>query len=254
MSHPFLDGPLPHAFAHQGGASEHPENTMPAFQHAYDLGYRYMETDVHASSDGVLFAFHDPDLKRTCGRPGLIREMTASEIATARVSGSEPIPRLDDLLSTWPDAKFNIDCKSDHALPYLLARLRRDDVFDRICIGSFSDARLDAVRAEFGRKVCTSMGPRDVTKVRLGTWLRRTPRFSGETIPLAAQVPVRQGPLTIVTRSFVDGAHAAGLQVHVWTIDEPLEMHALLDLGVDGIMTDRVTALRDVIQARGQWQ
>ena len=253
-AHPFLDGPRPIAIAHQGGASEHPENTLPAFSHAYQLGYRYMETDVHASSDGVLFAFHDPDLQRTCGRPGLIRELTAAEVATARVSGREPIPRLDELLSSWPEAKFNIDCKSDHALPHLLARLDHGDVFDRVCIGSFSDARLDAVRERYGSKICTSMGPRDVAKVRLGTWVGRAPRFRGEATPLAAQVPVRQGPLPIVTSSFVEGAHAAGLQVHVWTIDDPVEMSRLLDLGVDGIMTDRVTTLRDVIHSRGQWQ
>jgi len=254
MTHPYLDGPRPIAFAHQGGASEHPENTMPAFAHAYELGYRYMETDVHASRDGVLFAFHDPDLQRTCGRAGLIREMTASEVASARVAGREPIPRLDELLTTWPEARFNIDCKSDHALPYLLSRLDRNDVFDRVCIGSFSDARLDAVRARYGSKVCTSMGPRDVAKVRLGTWVGRKPRFSGESAPLAAQVPVKQGPLTIVTKSFVDGAHEAGLHVHVWTIDDTDEMHQLLELGVDGIMTDRVTALREVIASRGEWR
>lgn len=254
MTHPFLEGPLPIAFAHQGGASEYPENTLPAFAHAYDLGYRYMETDVHASKDGVLFAFHDPDLQRTCGRPGLIREMTAADVATARVSGREPIPRLDELVASWPDARFNIDCKSDHALPFFLEWLERTDVLNRVCIGSFSDARLDAVRSRFGTRVCTSMGPRDVAKVRLGTWVGRKPRFTGDAVPLAAQVPVRQGPLTIVTPSFVDGAHRAGLQVHVWTIDDPAEMNRLLDLGVDGIMTDRVTALRDVIQARGQWR
>lgn len=254
MTHPFLDGPLPLAFAHQGGASEHPENTLPAFEHAYQLGYRYMETDVHASIDGVLFAFHDADLHRTCGQPGLIREMTADEVSRARVAGREPIPRLDELLASWPQAKFNIDCKSDHALPHLLDRLDRNDLFERVCIGSFSDARLDAVRERYGSKVCTSMGPRDVTKVRLGTWIGRTPRFSGDAAPLAAQVPVKQGPLSIVTPSFVDGAHKAGLQVHVWTIDDPEMMNHLLDLGVDGIMTDRVTTLREVMQTRELWR
>lgn len=254
MTHPYLDGALPIAFAHQGGASEHPGNTLPAFEHSYQLGYRYMETDVHASRDGVLFAFHDPDLQNTCGQPGLIRNMTADDISTARVAGREPIPRLDELLSTWPTAKFNIDCKSDHALPYLLARLDNGDIFDRVCIGAFSDARLDAVRERYGAKVCTSMGPRDVAKVRLGTWIGRAPNFRGDSVPLAAQVPVRQGPITIVTKSFVDGAHAAGLQVHVWTIDDPTEMHRLLDLGVDGIMSDEVTTLRDVIQQRNQWR
>ena len=254
MTHPFLDGPLPIAFAHQGGASEHPENTLPAFDNAFRLGYRYMETDVHASSDGVLFAFHDRDLQRTCGLQGLIRDMTAAQVGTARVSGREPIPRLDELLSTWPTAKFNIDCKSDHALPHLLARLDQRDMFDRVCIGSFSDARLDAVRERYGHKICTSMGPRDVAKLRLGTWLRRTTRFRGEAAPLIAQVPVKQGPLPIVTKSFVQGAHDANLQVHVWTIDDPAEMHQLIDLGVDGIMTDEVTTLREVIQARGLWR
>ncbi|NBS36305.1 MAG: glycerophosphodiester phosphodiesterase, partial [Actinobacteria bacterium] len=190
----------------------------------------------------------------TCGRPGLIRDLSADEVSAMRVAGREPIPRLDDLLTTWPDAKFNIDCKSDHALPYLLERLRRGDMFERVCIGSFSDARLDAVRSEFGERICTSMGPRDVAKVRLGTWVRRTPTFRGDAVPLAAQVPVRQGPLPIVTRSFVDGAHAAGLQVHVWTIDDPTEMHRLLDLGVDGIMTDEVTLLHKVMVERGVWR
>ncbi|MEY4401083.1 MAG: hypothetical protein RL072_948 [Actinomycetota bacterium] len=254
MSHPFLAGPTPIAFAHQGGASEFPENTLPAFANAYRLGYRYMETDVHASRDGILFAFHDPDLQRTCGLPGLIRDLSSDEISQAKVSGREPIPRLDELLSSWPDAKFNIDCKSDHALPYLLERLRRGDVFDRVCIGSFSDARLDAVRNEFGQRICTSMGPRDVAKVRLGTWVGRTPSFSKVAAPLAAQVPVRQGPLPIVTKSFVDGAHSAGLHVHVWTIDDAAEMHRLIDLGVDGIMTDEVSLLRRILAERGLWR
>ena len=98
------------------------------------------------------------------------------------------------------------------------------------------------------------MGPRDVAKLRLGTWLRRPPRPRGEAAPLIAQVPVKQGPIPIVTQSFVQGAHDANLQVHVWTIDDPAEMHRLLDLGVDGIMTDEVITLRDVIQARGQWR
>ncbi len=254
MTHPYLGGALPIAFAHRGGTSHHPENTLPAFAHAYELGYRYMETDVHASRDGVLFAFHDADLQRTCGVTGLISEMSAAEVSAVRVGGREPIPRLDDLLSSWTSVNFNIDCKSDHALPFLLQRLDVGDVFDRVCIGSFSDARLDTVRERYGQKVCTSMGPRDVAKLRLGTWLRRTPQFRGEVAPLIAQVPIKQGPIPIVTQSFVQGAHDANLQVHVWTIDDPAEMHQLIDLGVDGIMTDEVTTLRDVIQARGLWR
>lgn len=122
-THPFLRHKTPIAFAHRGGASDAPENTMPAFAHAMNLGYIYIETDVHATRDGVLLAFHDDDLSRTCGRPGLISELDYSEVSQARVNGTEPIPLLDDLLSAWPQAHINIDCKSDQALKPLADRL-----------------------------------------------------------------------------------------------------------------------------------
>ena len=249
-THPFLKHSTPIAFAHRGGASDAPENTMPAFQRAIDLGYIYMETDVHVTLDGVLLAFHDDDLSRTCGRPGKISELEYSEVSQARVNGTEPIPLLDDLLSTWPNAHINIDCKSDQALQPLETRLARGDLFERVCIGSFSDRRLNHLRETFGDKLCTSMGPRDVTKLRLGSWVRTTGKFRNIH---AAQVPVSQGPLTIVDRKFVDAAHRADLQVHVWTIDDPVEMGRLLDLDVDGIMTDRPEILKKVMLDRSCW-
>jgi len=248
--HPFLKHKTPIAFAHRGGASDAPENTMPAFQRAIDLGYIYIETDVHVTRDGVLLAFHDDDLSRTCSRPGLICELDYAEVSQARVNGVEPIPRLEDLIATWPDAHINIDCKSDQALQPLEARLARGDLFERVCIGSFSDKRLNHLRETFGDKLCTSMGPRDVTKLRLGSWVRTTGKFRNIH---AAQVPVSQGPLTIVDRKFVDAAHRADLQVHVWTIDDPVEMGRLLDLDVDGIMTDRPEILKKVMLDRSCW-
>lgn len=252
--HPFLKHSTPIAFAHRGGASDAPENTMPAFQRAIDLGYIYLETDVHATRDGVLLAFHDDDLSRTCGRPGLISELNYSEVSQARVNGTEPIPLLDDLLSTWPEAHLNIDCKSDQALKPLADRLAKsiwsNDIFERVCIGSFSDKRLVALREQFGAKLCTSMGPREVTKLRLGSWVRRTGKFQNVH---AAQVPVSQGPLTIVDKSFITAAHKADIQVHVWTIDDPFEINRLLDLGVDGIMSDRPAILKKIMVERNCW-
>ena len=253
-THPYLKHSKPIAFAHRGGASDSPENTMPAFQRAIDLGYIFIETDVHATKDGVLLAFHDDDLSRTCGRPGLISELDYVEVRQARVNGVEPIPLLEDLLSTWPKAHINIDCKSDQALKPLADRLARtagqDEIFERVCIGSFSDKRLVALREQFGPALCTSMGPREVTKLRLGSWVRHTGKFQNV---YAAQVPVNQGPLTIVDKSFIAAAHKADIQVHVWTIDEPTEMHRLLDLGVDGIMSDRPAVLKNVMQERNCW-
>jgi len=243
-AHPYLDHAGVLAFAHRGGTSHFPENTIEAFDHAVSLGYRYLETDVHLSADGVLVAFHDPDLSRTCDRSGRISDMTWSEIAQARVGGVAAIPRLDELLSAFPESRFNIDCKSDDAVEPLAAALRAAKCLDRVCIGSFSGRRLRRLRSEFGADLCTSCSPGEVTSLVMG----RVP--SGVE---AAQVPMRQGPIPVVTRSFVERAHRGGLQVHVWTIDEPTDMTRLLDLGVDGIMTDACTVLRDVLVARGQW-
>lgn len=197
MLHPFLKHQAPIAFAHRGGASDAPENTMPAFQRAVDLGYIYMETDVHVTRDGKLLAFHDDDLSRTCGIQGLISELDFAEVSQARVNGTEPIPLLEDLIATWPNVHLNIDCKSDQALQPLEARLAKGDLFDRVCIGSFSDKRLNHLRDTFGEKLCTSMGPRDVTKLRLGSWVRTTGKFRNIH---AAQVPVSQGPSQSWTR------------------------------------------------------
>ena len=243
--HPYLDwnGPLP--FAHRGGASDVPENTMEAFEYAVDLGYHYLETDVQVTADGVLAAFHDNDLRRTTGRVGKISDLPWSEVSKALVDGKAPIPLLEDLLGAWPDVRINIDCKSDAAVDALVATLRRTNSLARVCVGAFSDSRLRRLRKELGSELCTSLGPIEVARLRFGL-LRHC---SG----LAAQVPVRQGPLTIVNRRFVDRAHHAGLHVHVWTIDDAAEMGRLLDLGVDGIMTDRPVVLRQVLQSRGAW-
>ena len=248
-SHPFLEGPRPVPIAHRGGASDAPENTLAAFERAVAMGYRYLETDVHATRDGVLMAFHDPDLRRTCGVDARIGDLDLADLREVRVAGTEPIPTLDDVLGTWPDAMVNIDCKSDAAVGPLMSRLRSGDALDRTCIGSFSDRRLAAIRREFGDRACTSCGPREIAALRAGSWIGRAARSAAR----AAQVPVRQGPITILDRRFVEAAHRSGLHVHAWTIDDPAEMHRLLDLGVDGIMTDRPAALLDVLRARGSW-
>ncbi len=245
MTHPYLDWPGPLAFAHRGGASDNPENTMPAFQHAVDLGYTYLETDVHATTDGVLVAFHDNDLSRTCGRPGRIDELPWSEVSQARVDGTEPIPRFDDFMEAFPDARINIDCKADSGVDALVAAVERHDCLDRICIGGFSDSRLRKLRSALGDGLCSSFGP-----IQVAAWKFGLPIPWGGQI---AQVPVTQGPLTITNKTTVRRAHRRGLQVHVWTIDDPDEMRRLLDLGVDGLMTDRPAVLKDVLVERGQW-
>jgi glycerophosphoryl diester phosphodiesterase len=248
----FLDGPTPLAMAHRGGAIEHLENTMPAFQACVDLGYRYIETDVQVTADGVLVAFHDPTLERVTDRRGRVEHLRWAEIAEARIGGREPIQRLEDVLGAWPDVRFNLDIKAAGVLAPLVRLVRRMDVADRICLGSFSDARIAAARRLFGPAVCTSLGPRGVAALRLSSY---SPRAAGLVRIQAgcAQVPLQLGGRALVDERFVVAAHERGLQVHVWTVDDPDECTAMLDLGVDGIMTDRPAMLREVLEKRGEW-
>ncbi len=249
--HPFFEWTGLHAFAHRGGASTAPENTLAAFQRAVDLGYTYMETDVHATADGVLLAFHDDDLQRTCGVPGRISELTYDEVRKARVGGEEPIPTFDEIVGTWPGLRWNIDCKADNALPHLVAALRKHRILDRVCLGSFSDRRLRTLRAELGPDVATSLGPKGVARLRLAVSLGRAIRFPDGVF--AVQIPPKQGPIPLHSQRFIDIAHESGLHVHYWTIDDPDQMNELIDRGADGIMTDQPATLKDVLVGRGRW-
>jgi glycerophosphoryl diester phosphodiesterase len=249
--HSYLEHDGPIAFAHRGGTSAAPENTLRAFEHAINLGYRYVETDVHASADGKLLAFHDNNLLRTCGENIDIASTDWSTLSNARIDGTDPIPLLEDLLGSWPDVRINIDCKADTALQPLLDTLRRTNSLDRVCIGSFSDKRLARIRAELGPDVCTSMGPGEVARLVLRSHSRLPIPVSQHA--LCAQVPVKQGPIPVVTRATIATARALGIHVHVWTIDDPIEIGRLLDMGVDGVMTDDTVALKNVYQARNVW-
>lgn len=248
-SFPYLDHPGPIPFAHRGGASEAPENTLPAFEHAVRLGYRYLETDVHRTVDGVLIAFHDDRLDRVTDRTGVIEELPWDEVRTALVDGREPIPLLEDVLGTWPEVRVNIDPKADSAVEPLIEVIRRTGAIDRVCVGAFSDERIDRVRAGLGPTLCTAMGPDEfVGLIRA---------YQGEEVEFrsqAAQIPpVDHKGRPLATPELVEVAHRHGIAVHVWTIDDPAEMRHLLDVGVDGIMTDRPAVLREVLEERGLW-
>jgi glycerophosphoryl diester phosphodiesterase len=197
----------------------------------------------------VLCAFHDERLDRVTDRTGLIRDQTWAEVRQARVDGLEPIPLLEDLLTTWPDLRINIDPKHDSAVDALAATLRRTDAVDRVCIGSFSDARIARLRELLGAGLCTSFGPKGIARLRAGSFGAPT----GELGSACLQVPPAHKNVPIVDERFLRTAHHRLLPVHVWTIDDPTEMHRLLDLGVDGIMTDRPSVLKDVLVSRGLW-
>ncbi len=245
---PFLDwdGVIP--VAHRGGAAEQPENTMTAFAAAVALGYRYVETDVHATSDGVLVAFHDHTLDRVTDRTGVVGELPYDAVRQARV-GEEPIPLLEDLLGAWPDLRVHVDAKHLAAAAPLVAAVERTGARDRVCIGSFSDRTVMALRRLSGGRVCTWMGRMEILALRLASFGVPVPRSAAG----CTQVPVRQGRLRLLDQRFVDTARRRGVGVHAWTINERAQMEALLDLGVDAILSDRPTVLKQVLTDRGLW-
>jgi len=245
----FLGHPRPLAFAHRGGAGHFPENSWRAFEHAVGLGYAYLETDAHATADGTVVAFHDKTLDRVTDATGAIAQLTAAQVASARIAGTEPIPLLADLLTTWPEHRFNIDVKDESVIGPLVEVLRATNAWDRVCITSFSGRRLNATRMLLPRPVCMATSPAAVAAIKVGTPPAiLAPRFSRLSIR-CAQIPAQ-----VATPAFIRRAHASGLQVHVWTVNDPALMGRLLDRGADGIMTDETELLRDVLEFRGQWQ
>jgi glycerophosphoryl diester phosphodiesterase len=244
----FLDHPRPIAFAHRGGAGHFPENSWRAFEHAVSLGYAYLETDAHATADGQVVAFHDKTLDRVTDGSGRIAELPWSQVSAARIGGTEPIPLLADLLGAWPDVRFNIDVKDYPVIGPLAEVVARTGAWDRVCITSFSDRRLGLTRRALARPVCLSTAPGGIGLVRHGFPVTAlAARFARLSIRCT------QIPAGLATPRYLRRAHAAGLQVHVWTINDKDQMASLLDLGVDGIMTDETVALRDVMLSRGMW-
>jgi glycerophosphoryl diester phosphodiesterase len=215
------------------------------------LGYRYVETDVHATADGVPVVFHDDDLTRLTGRDGRVADLRWADLATVRVNGAAAIPRLDEILAAWPEIRFNIDVKADGGAEPAVDTIKRAKADDRVLLASFSDERLARLRALAGPRVATSLGMRMVALLRIASLTGTTLKLPPSVV--AAQVPRRHGPVPVADRRFIAYCHRIGLQVHVWTIDDPAVMLRLLDLGVDGIMTDDLPALRSAYETRGLW-
>lgn len=250
------------AFAHRGGAT-YPanvgrENTQYAFQQAVDLGYRYLETDVHATADGRLVAFHDDRLDRVTDRTGAIADLDFDAVRAARIDQHLQVPTLAELLTAFPRARFNIDAKADAAVDLLAQEIREWEATDRVCLSSFSPRRLHRLRRLLPQ-VPTAVSSRAIIQRRFAPALGHVPVLQrlfdspGVAVQLPATHPIAGRRFRVLTPGMVTAAHRAGKQVHVWTIDQESEMDRLLDLGVDGIFTDRIDTLKTVAARRGVW-
>jgi glycerophosphoryl diester phosphodiesterase len=252
----FFDMPFA-AFAHRGGATYEPnlyrENSLHAFKEAVALGYRYLETDVHATRDGVLLAFHDRVLDRVTDHTGAIAAMTYAQVAEARIHGLDPIPRLSELLTEFPDARFNVDAKSSRAVALLVATIEEHQAYDRVCVASFGIRRLYELRRLLGWRVPTAASALGVAANRFVPWVTWALNTPAPVLQIPISLRMLRRQLTVVTPALVEAAHRAGKKVHIWTVDDSETMERLIDAGVDGIFTDRVDRLKDVLTQRGLW-
>ena len=245
----------PIVVAHRGGAGECPENTAEAFLTMVERGFRYLETDARATLDGVAVLSHDATLDRTAGVGGKVRGYTWRELA--RVRGREGRPaamRVDEAFERHPDAVFNIDAKSDGVAAPLARAIREAGAQSRVCVASFSERRLRRLRGELpGAASSLGIGAiaRIVAASRTRTGAARRRLLKGLPEAQVAQVPLSFRGVPVLTERFVASAHEAGIAVHAWTIDDVDVAARLLDMGVDGIITDVPTAMYEGLRERG---
>lgn len=242
----------PLAIAHRGGALLAPENTLAAFGMSTALGVRYLESDIRLTADGELICFHDETLDRCTTATGRVSAHTFADLrARVRVSGTEPIPTLREALEEFPDACFTVDLKDRAAIAPMARLLQRRDFAERVCVAGAWDGWLHQLASQ-APHVRTSLGWRSLTTLISASKAGLQPPASVVTGRFA-HVPVQLGRLPIHSAALVRRAHRLGVRVVVWTVDEPGQMRELLDMGVDGIITDRPDVLRSVMIERGLW-
>ena len=245
--HPFFRDFNFYGFVHRGGDEVKSENTLEAFEYSSDLGFIYIETDVQSTKDGHVVIFHDSTLKRMAGINKSISDLTLEEIKRIELIDGGKIPLLYEALDSLPDLRFNIDIKTEDAMENTIKIIQEMKCFHRTCLASFSSSRLNRIRKLAGPEVCTSSGQMDIFKLickSLGISLKIN---SAD----CAQIPITQWGVPILTKRFLRIAKKENKLVHVWTIDNKEEMFKLIDFGVDGIMTDKPSILKQAMSERG---
>ncbi|MEF2979275.1 glycerophosphodiester phosphodiesterase family protein [Subtercola sp. YIM 133946] len=248
----YFDSPLPRLLAHRGLATGATENTLGALRAAVDAGATYIELDVHASSDGEAIVAHDADLTRLVGRPDTIAGLTAKQLAELDLGDGSGFATLGEVLTALPEARINIDVKAAAAAAPAAQAILGADAIGRVLVTSFSGRRRrSAVRRLSGVATSASAGGFLVALVAAKLGMRPLVKFALRDVD-AVQVPVRAAGLTVASARVVQSIHAAGVEVHIWTVNDPLQMASLLDLGVDGIVTDRIDIALGLVENRSR--
>ena len=239
----YLDYEGIEVLAHRGGAEESYENTLESFEYSQSLGCKFIETDVQVSSDGIPYIFHDDDLKRICEIPKKFDSLKSDEIDSLTIFNNHKIPKLEDALNKFPDLSFQIDFKTDEVVEPALNVIQKNNSSDRVCIASFSSKRLERVRS-VSPNLCISMGPNEVFKTLLSRYKLINKPLKGDCL----QVPMKYYGLTIVTKKFVEYLKSKDIKIMVWTINDVETFKYLIQLEVDGIITDKPKLLFETLE------
>jgi len=240
--HPYLNVSGVAISAHRGGSLEAPENTIESFEYSLEIGSSYIETDVQLSSDGIPYIFHDDDLSRLFGKNIRFNSLHSNEINKLMLFEKYKIPTLETALEKFPETFFQIDVKTDEVTKPAMKIIKETNSLDRVCIASFSSERLKLVSSLYPQ-VCMSMGPKEIIKLFFASFGLYKKKIPGDCL----QIPIYQYGIKLATKRFVNYAQSIGLKIHVWTINDENTMIKLIDLGVDGIITDRPKALKDLL-------
>ncbi len=230
--------------AHRGGSLESYENTIESFHYSKNIGCKFIETDVQLSSDGIPYIFHDDTFLRLLGKNIIFNSLDSSEIDKLRLFENHPIPKLDTVLKTFPDLYFQIDVKTDEVSLPTLEVIKKNNAMNRVCIASFSSKRLQNVYKQYP-DICLSMGPNEVLKMLLSSFGLYRKSINGHCL----QIPIYQYGIKLVTKRFVEFVHKKGLKICVWTINDETTFKNLIDIGVDGIITDKPKLLFETLES-----
>ena len=245
--HPFFQDYSFYGFVHRGGDEVETENTIEAFKYSSDLGFVFIETDVQATKDGHVVIFHDATLRRMAGVNKSIKELTLKEINEIDLLDGGKIPLLSEALETFPNLRFNIDIKTEDALEETIQIIKKMNFLDKTCLASFSSSRLKRIKHLAGPEACISSGQMDIFKMMcqsVGIGLKPTKSQ-------CAQIPLKQWGVPVLTKKFIEIAKMQNKFVHVWTIDDKNQMFELIEFGVDGLMTDKPSVLKEAMIEKG---
>jgi glycerophosphoryl diester phosphodiesterase len=257
----FFTPPVPRVFGHRGSAGTHPENTLESFAAAAALGAPYLEFDLHMTRDGEVVVSHDDNLERNCGRPGAIRDMTYAELSAAdagrmftldrgatfpfRGKGLR-IPRLAEVLAAFPTLMMIIEVKqiAPSVVAPMLDVIDRAGMRRRVLVASEHQQPLDEVR------MLAPEIPTNFSYFECGGFMQAMAARDAAYLPpgAALQIPRSYESWQLVTPESVAFAHRVGVEMHVWTVNDEAEMRELLDLGVDGLISDYPARALEVVR------